>query len=135
MLILLPFFNEELNLTLQLIHHKIKNGFNIIKEYSQIPYVNCYPNMLNQVFLNILMNSIYSIDNTLKLLGFSEKKDYVIYNSMKYPITYVQGPPGTGKTQTILNVCFFNMVIFFSHVYLQWYILIICLSYLLKLFI
>ena len=28
----------------------------------------------------------------------------VIYNSMKYPITYVQGPPGTGKTQTILNV-------------------------------
>ena len=35
----------------------------------------------------------------------------VIYNSMKYPITYVQGPPGTGKTQTILNVIlseFFN---------------------------
>ena len=28
----------------------------------------------------------------------------VIYNTMKYPITYVQGPPGTGKTQTILNV-------------------------------
>jgi DNA polymerase III delta prime subunit len=35
----------------------------------------------------------------------------VIYNTMKYPITYVQGPPGTGKTQTILNVilsAFFN---------------------------
>ena len=35
----------------------------------------------------------------------------VIYNTMKYPITYVQGPPGTGKTQTILNVVlssFFN---------------------------
>lgn len=35
----------------------------------------------------------------------------VIYNAMKYPITYVQGPPGTGKTQTILNVVlseFFN---------------------------
>lgn len=35
----------------------------------------------------------------------------VIFNSMKYPITYVQGPPGTGKTQTILNVvlsAFFN---------------------------
>ena len=33
----------------------------------------------------------------------------VIYNSMKYPITYVEGPPGT--TQTILNVvlsAFFN---------------------------
>lgn len=35
----------------------------------------------------------------------------VIYNSLKYPVTYVQGPPGTGKTQTILNVilsAFFN---------------------------
>ena len=28
----------------------------------------------------------------------------VLYNAMKYPVTYVQGPPGTGKTQTILNV-------------------------------
>jgi len=27
-----------------------------------------------------------------------------IYNSLKYPITYVQGPPGTGKTQTIINI-------------------------------
>lgn len=35
----------------------------------------------------------------------------VIYNTMKYPVTYVEGPPGTGKTQTILNVilsAFFN---------------------------
>ncbi|ORY81687.1 P-loop containing nucleoside triphosphate hydrolase protein [Neocallimastix californiae] len=28
----------------------------------------------------------------------------VIYNSLKYPTTYVKGPPGTGKTQTILNI-------------------------------
>lgn len=28
----------------------------------------------------------------------------VLYNSIKYPVTYVQGPPGTGKTQTIINV-------------------------------
>lgn len=28
----------------------------------------------------------------------------VLYNAMKYPVTYVQGPPGTGKTQTIVNV-------------------------------
>ncbi|KAG4102468.1 P-loop containing nucleoside triphosphate hydrolase protein [Neocallimastix lanati (nom. inval.)] len=28
----------------------------------------------------------------------------VIYNSLKYPTTYVRGPPGTGKTQTILNI-------------------------------
>ncbi len=28
----------------------------------------------------------------------------VLYNAMKYPVTFVQGPPGTGKTQTIVNV-------------------------------
>ncbi len=55
--------NQELNLTLELIHHKIKNGYEITKEYGSIPYVNCYPNMLNQVFLNILMNAIHSIED------------------------------------------------------------------------
>eukprot|EP00833_Pecoramyces_ruminatium_P014809 jgi/Orpsp1_1/1188841/evm.model.d7180000067647.1 len=28
----------------------------------------------------------------------------VLYNSLKYPVTFVKGPPGTGKTQTILNI-------------------------------
>lgn len=28
----------------------------------------------------------------------------VLYNALKYPVTFVQGPPGTGKTQTIINV-------------------------------
>ena len=54
--------NSELDLTLELIKHKTKNGFEIFKEYEQTPYINCYPNMLNQVFLNILMNGIYSIE-------------------------------------------------------------------------
>ena len=55
--------NQELDLTLDLIHHKIKKGFEIEKEYGQLPLVNCYPNMLNQVFLNILMNAIHSIED------------------------------------------------------------------------
>ena len=63
--------NQELDLTLSLIHHKTKNGFEISKEYSSIPYVNCYPNMLNQVFLNILMNGIHSIEELR-----SEKSNY-----------------------------------------------------------
>ncbi len=54
--------NEELDLTLELIRHKTKKGIEIIKNYGAIPYVNCYPNMLNQVFLNILMNAVHSIE-------------------------------------------------------------------------
>ena len=55
--------NQELDLTLDLIHHKIKKGFEIEKEYGSIPFVSCYPNMLNQVFLNILMNAVHSIED------------------------------------------------------------------------
>ncbi len=55
--------NQELDLTLDLIHHKIKKGFEIEKEYGSLPLVSCYPNMLNQVFLNILMNAVHSIED------------------------------------------------------------------------
>lgn len=58
--------NQELDLTLDLIRHKIKHGFEIQKEYGSIPLVDCYPNMLNQVFLNILMNSVHSIEDVKK---------------------------------------------------------------------
>lgn len=64
--------NEELDLTLVLIHHRIKNGFEIIKDYGNIPLVGCYPNMLNQVFLNILMNAVHSIEEVKK-----QNVDYV----------------------------------------------------------
>ncbi|NEP86955.1 MAG: hypothetical protein F6K18_08965 [Okeania sp. SIO2C2] len=33
----------------------------IIKEYGQLPLIDCYPGQLNQVFMNILSNAIYAI--------------------------------------------------------------------------
>ena len=54
--------NDELDLTLNLLRHKLKKDINLVKKYGEMPFVNCYPNMLNQVFLNILMNAIQSIE-------------------------------------------------------------------------
>lgn len=54
--------NEELDLTLNLLRHKLKKDIKLVKNYGEIPLVECYPNMLNQVFLNILMNAIQSIE-------------------------------------------------------------------------
>ena len=54
--------NDELDLTLNLLRHKLKKDINLVKNYGEMPFVNCYPNMLNQVFLNILMNAIQSIE-------------------------------------------------------------------------
>jgi signal transduction histidine kinase len=55
--------NQELDLTLDLLRHKTKNKVEIVKRYSKLPFVNCFPNMLNQVFLNILMNAIQAVEN------------------------------------------------------------------------
>ncbi len=55
--------NKEIDLTLALIHHETKNKAEIIKHYSKIPMIKCYPNMLNQVFMNILVNACHAIEN------------------------------------------------------------------------
>lgn len=64
--------NDELDLTLNLLRHKLKKDISLVKNYGEIPIVNCYPNMLNQVFLNILMNAIQSIEKEAE----TSKNDY-----------------------------------------------------------
>ncbi len=55
--------NKELDLTLELIRHETKNRIEIIKHYGEIPAVKCFPNMLNQVFTNILINACQAIED------------------------------------------------------------------------
>lgn len=55
--------NKELDLTLDLMRHETKNRITIVRNYGEIPLIKCYPNMLNQVFMNILINACQSIKN------------------------------------------------------------------------
>ncbi len=48
--------------TLTLVNHRLKNRVEIIKEYGNLPKVNCFPNQLNQVFMNILVNASQAIE-------------------------------------------------------------------------
>lgn len=55
--------HEGIDGTLMILGHRLNsNGkrktINIVKEYGDIPLVNCYPGQLNQVFMNILTNAI-----------------------------------------------------------------------------
>ena len=59
--------NKELDLTLDLIRHETKNRIEIIKDYGDIPTLKCYPNLLNQVFTNILINACQAIDGNGKI--------------------------------------------------------------------
>lgn len=59
--------NNEIDLTLEIIRHETKNKVEIEKHYGEIPPIKCYPNMLNQVFTNILINACQSIENKGKI--------------------------------------------------------------------
>ncbi len=53
---------EGINSTLVILNNKIKGRIKIVKEFSVIPEIICYPGQLNQVFLNILSNAVDAIE-------------------------------------------------------------------------
>ncbi len=54
--------HEGIDSTLILLGSKIKNRITINKEYGEIPQMECQPDRLNQIFMNILSNAIQAID-------------------------------------------------------------------------
>ncbi|BAT56031.1 two-component sensor histidine kinase [Nostoc sp. NIES-3756] len=62
--------HEGIENTLLILHHRWKNsgiglGISIIKEYSEIPLIDCYPGQLNQVFMNIITNAIDALEESV----------------------------------------------------------------------
>ena len=74
--------NNELDLTLAIIHHETKNKAEIIKHYGDLPRIKCYPNMLNQVFMNILVNACHAIEKR----GTVEISTEVVNNKLQVKI-------------------------------------------------
>jgi len=55
--------HDGIDSTLLLLHHKMQNRISVEKKYGKIPHVECLPGKLNQVFMNILTNSILAIED------------------------------------------------------------------------
>lgn len=53
--------HEGLDSTILLVKNQNDAKISFVKEYGDIPQIECYPQQLNQVFLNIIVNSIYAI--------------------------------------------------------------------------
>jgi signal transduction histidine kinase/nitroreductase len=49
--------HEGLESTLVLINHLIKGRVEVRREYGKLPPVECHPNQINQVFMNLLVNA------------------------------------------------------------------------------
>lgn len=50
--------HEGIESTLLILSHRLKQGIEVIREYGDLPLIECYPAQLNQVFMNILSNAI-----------------------------------------------------------------------------
>jgi signal transduction histidine kinase len=53
--------HEGLNSTLVLLRNTIPQHVNIVRDYGELPKVECYAGKLNQVFLNIINNALNAI--------------------------------------------------------------------------
>ena len=82
--------HEGIDSTLMILQNRLKpklnsNGITVIKEYGNLPLIECYPSQLNQVFMNILVNAIDALE------------EGIIKNT--YPNNFI--PQITIKTKTI----------------------------------
>lgn len=53
---------KGLDSTLNMVWNEIKYKAGVIKEYANLPSIECLPSQLNQVFLNLLINAAHSIE-------------------------------------------------------------------------
>ncbi|RUR78227.1 serine/threonine protein kinase [Chlorogloeopsis fritschii PCC 6912] len=66
--------HEGIDNSLMILQHKLKAKsdrpeIGVIKEYGQLPPVNCYAGQLNQVFMNILSNAIDALEEGIVRAG------------------------------------------------------------------
>ncbi|MCB9046531.1 MAG: sensor histidine kinase [Chitinophagales bacterium] len=58
--------NEGIDSTLVIVRNTLGSNIDIVKEYGNIPTIECYPGKLNQVFLNIITNGLQAITSRFK---------------------------------------------------------------------
>jgi PAS domain S-box-containing protein len=54
--------NECIETTLNIVWNELKYKATVKKEYGVLPHIRCYPQQLNQVFMNLLVNAAHAID-------------------------------------------------------------------------
>ena len=84
--------HEGLDRTLMIVQHKLKDRIRVEKHYGNIPRVECHPNRINQVFMNLLVNAAQAIpDRGTISLTTERKNDYVRISIMDNGIGIPEG--------------------------------------------
>jgi PAS domain S-box-containing protein len=56
--------HEGIDSTLNIVSNEIKYKADVVKEYGELPDIECLPTQLNQVFMNLLVNAAHAIDKS-----------------------------------------------------------------------
>ena len=70
--------HEGIDSTLTILYHRLKAGPNhpeieVIRDYGQLPPIECYAGQLNQVFMNLLSNAIDALEDYNQQLDFDDR--------------------------------------------------------------
>ncbi len=60
--------HQGLDSTLNIVQNELKYKAEVIKEYGDIPNINCLPSQLNQIFMNLLVNAGHAIKDKGKII-------------------------------------------------------------------
>ncbi len=66
--------HELIDSSLTILNNKIKDRIEVVKDYKLKEFINCYPGKMSQVFMNLLINSIQSIED-VGIITIITKKD------------------------------------------------------------
>ncbi|MEG5042003.1 MULTISPECIES: ATP-binding protein [unclassified Microcoleus] len=56
--------HEGIDNTLLILSSRLKQGIEVVKNYGELPKIECYPAQLNQVFMNIIENAIDALEES-----------------------------------------------------------------------
>lgn len=72
--------HEGIESTLQLVQHELGERISVIRDFGDLPRIQCYPSQLNQVFMNLLLNAAHSIegDGTITIKTFAGRESVYV---------------------------------------------------------
>lgn len=88
--------NEGIESTIIIVNNMLSH-ISVIKRYGRLPLVHCYPGKLNQVFLNIITNALYAINEKFGERSGGELIIETICDNDNVYITFEDN--GTGMTE------------------------------------
>ena len=72
--------HEGLESTLAILSHELRGQVEVVKEFGDLPRVECYPNQIHQVFMNLIVNATQAMEGggTLTLRTRHEGDEVII---------------------------------------------------------